>query len=74
MPGTVAAGGGAGVIVGPFPWTPARAGKHALLIVVESGEDRAVTQDLPAGAQVAWMDLVPFDNNLAEREVRATPA
>ena len=74
MPGTVAAGGGAGVIVGPFPWTPARAGKHALLIVVESGEDRAVTQDLPAGAQVAWMDLVPFDNNLAVREVRATPA
>jgi hypothetical protein len=62
------------VVVGPFSWTPARPGKHALLIVVESGDDKAVTQDLPAGAQVGWMDLVPFDNNLAVREVRVTPA
>jgi hypothetical protein len=74
MPATVAAAGGAGVIVGPFPWTPARPGKHALLVVIESGDDRAVTQDLPAGAQVGWMDLVPFDNNLAVREVRARRA
>ena len=43
-------------------------------MVVESAEDRAVTQDLAAGAQVDWMDLVPFDNNLAVREVRATRA
>jgi len=73
MPAAVAAGG-SGVVVGPFSWTPARPGKHALLIVVESGDDKAVTQDLPAGTQVGWMDLVPFDNNLAVREVRATPA
>ncbi len=74
MPNTVAGAPDPGVIVGPFPWTPARTGRQALLIVVESAEDRAVTQDLPGGAQVAWMDLVPFDNNLAVREVRATPA
>ena len=74
MPATVAAGSGAGAIVGPFPWTPAEPGKHALLIVVESGEDKAVTQGLPAGAQVGWMDLVPFDNNLAVREVQARRA
>jgi hypothetical protein len=74
MPNTVAGAPDAGVIVGPFPWTPARTGRQALLIVVENAEDRAVTQDLPGGAQVAWMDLVPFDNNLAVREVRATPA
>jgi len=43
-------------------------------VMVESAEDRAVTQDLPAGTQVDWMDLVPFDNNLAVREVRATRA
>ncbi len=43
-------------------------------MVVASAEDRAVTQDLPAGAQVDWIDLVPFDNNLAVREVRATRA
>ena len=74
MPNAVAAAPGAGVIVGPFPWTPAKAGKQAILVVVESAEDRALTQDLPAGAQLAWTDLVPFDNNLAVREVRATRA
>jgi hypothetical protein len=74
MPNTVAAAPDAGVIVGPFPWTPARTGRQAILVVVESAEDRAVTQNLPAGAPVAWMDLVPFDNNLAVREVRATRA
>ncbi len=74
MPSTVPAAPGAGIIVGPFPWTPARAGKQAILLLVESAEDRALTQDLPAGTQVAWMDLVPFDNNLAVREVVATRA
>jgi hypothetical protein len=74
MPSTIPAGGGAGIIVGPFPWTPATAGKQAILVVVEHPEDRALTQDLPAGVQVDWMDLVPFDNNLAVREVRVTPA
>jgi hypothetical protein len=74
MPDTVAAAPGEGVIVGPFRWTPPRTGKQAILVVVESAEDRALTQDLPADALVAWMDLVPFDNNLAVREVRATRA
>ena len=74
MPTTIAAAPAAGVTVGPFPWTPAKAGKQAILVVVECVEDRALTQDLPAGAQVDWMDLVPFDNNLAVREVRATRA
>ena len=43
-------------------------------MVLESGEDRALTQDLPAGTTVDWMDLVPFDNNLAVREVAVTRA
>jgi hypothetical protein len=72
MPTTIAAAPAAGVIVGPFPWTPTTAGRQAVLVVVESAEDRAVTQDLPAATQLDWMDLVPFDNNLAVREVRAT--
>jgi hypothetical protein len=72
MPGTIAAAPGAGIIVGPFAWTPTAAGTQAVLVVVESADDPALTQDLPAGAQVDWMDLVPFDNNLAVREVRVT--
>jgi len=72
MPNTIPPAPGAGVIVGPFPWTPAAAGKQAILVLVENAQDRALTQDLPTGGQVGWMDLVPFDNNLAVREVRAT--
>jgi hypothetical protein len=74
MPNTIAAAPAPGAIVGPFPWTPTTAGRQAILVVVASAEDRALTQDLPPGSSVAWMDLVPFDNNLAVREVRATPA
>lgn len=74
MPNTVPAMPGAGVIVGPFRWTAATAGKHAVLVVVEHAADRALTQDLPAGSSVDWLDLVPFDNNLAVREVRARRA
>lgn len=72
MPGTIAAAPGTGTIVGPFAWTPTAAGAQAVLVVVESADDPALTQDLPAGRPVDWMDLVPFDNNLAVREVRVT--
>ena len=74
MPSTVAAAPAPGVVVGPFSWTPTAPGTQALLVVVESVEDRALTQDLPAGTTVDWMDLVPFDNNLAVREVAVTRA
>lgn len=72
MPSAVPAAPGNGVVVGPFAWTPAVAGTQAILAVVESAEDRALTQDWPAGTQVDWMDLVPLDNNLAVREVQVT--
>jgi hypothetical protein len=69
MPATIAPAPAAGAIVGPFPWTPTVAGAQSLLVVVESAEDRALTQDLAAGVQLDWMDLVPFDNNIAVRTV-----
>lgn len=69
-------GGGArprGVVVGPFRWTPGAA-RGAVLVVVDSDEDRAVTQSLAPGIAVRAAALVPFDNNIALREFGSAPA
>jgi len=61
---------GGAVTGGPFTWTPAKAEKISLLAVVECAEDRAVTQDLGAAPDVSFADLVPFDNNIAMRDLK----
>ena len=61
---------GGAVTGGPFTWTPAKAEKISLLAVVECAEDRAVTQDLGAVPDVSFADLVPFDNNIAMRDLK----
>jgi hypothetical protein len=63
---------GAGEVVGPFPWTPTEVGHECVLVVVECDSDLAITQDLAAGVQVAHADLVPFDNNIAQRNLVPT--
>ena len=62
------------VVVGPFPWTPTVVGHECVLAIVECAADHALTQDLPAGTQVGDGDLVPFDNNIAQRNLAPTPA
>ena len=62
------------VVVGPFPWTPTVVAHECVLAVVECANDHAVTQDLAAGAHVADGDLVPYDNNIAQRNLVPTPA
>ncbi len=62
------------VVVGPFPWTPTVVGHECVLAVVECGNDHAVTQDLLASDHVSDGDLVPFDNNVAQRNLNPTPA
>ena len=62
------------VVVGPFPWTPTVVSHECVLAVVECANDHAVTQDLAAGAHVGDGDLVPFDNNIAQRNLAPTPA
>jgi len=69
QPPDVPAGGA--VIAGPFTWTPTRAGKISLLAVVECAQDLAVTQILAADPGVPFTDLVPFDNNIAMRDLQA---
>jgi hypothetical protein len=60
------------VVVGPFPWTPTVVGHECVLAVVECANDHAVTQDLGAGDHVYDGDMVPFDNNIAQRNLNPT--
>jgi hypothetical protein len=61
------------VTVGPFTWTPAGANKRiSLLAIVECVQDPAVTQTLVADPGVPFADLVPFDNNVAMRDIVVT--
>src|SRR5262249_26444382 len=62
------------VVFGPFPWTPTVVGHECVLAVVECANDHAVIQDLLAGDHAADGDLVPFDNNIAQRNLNPTPA
>jgi hypothetical protein len=69
--GDVPAAPHAGVGVGPFTWTPTQAGAQSVLVIVECAGDPAITQVLGAGASVPHTDLVPFDNNVAMRDITA---
>ena len=62
------------VVVGPFPWTPTVVGHECVLAVVECANDRAVTQDLAGTDHVSDGDMVPFDNNIAQRNLNPTSA
>jgi len=62
------------VVVGPFPWTPSVVGHECVLAVVQCANDHAVTQDILASDHVLDGDLVPFDNNIAQRNLNPTPA
>jgi hypothetical protein len=59
---------GPGVVAGPFKWVPQAAGNHSILIILECAADPALTQGLPAGVRVPYLDIVPFDNNIAVRD------
>ena len=71
VPGGVPAGGS--VVVGPFDWTPTVAGHECLLVYANATGDLSnadALSGLPcaAGPTPHWW-LVPFDNNLGQRNV-----
>ena len=59
-------------VFGPFPWTPTHVGHECVFAIAECANDRAVTQDLLSTDIVAHADLVPFDNNIAQRNLYPT--
>lgn len=61
--------GSAGVVVGPFTWTPAAAGIQPALAVVECAADLALTETLTATEHVPAAALIPFDNNVVMRRL-----
>jgi hypothetical protein len=72
------AAGGAPVVVGPFTWVPTEEGHECMLMEVSCPGDRSnvdVAGALPCafGPTPHWR-LIPFDNNLAQRNVAPVAA
>lgn len=65
-------------IVGPFTWSPVHAGHECLLMSVSASDDLSnIDQSsmLPcATGPISVCRLVPFDNNIAQRNVEVIPA
>ncbi len=75
VPGGIPASGS--VVVGPFRWTPRFVGHECMFMEVSSDTDRSnidATTFYPsaAGPTPDWL-LVPFDNNVAQRNVAPVP-
>lgn len=69
VPGSLAPGGTA--VVGPFEWTPAIVGHECLLAVVTSPGD--LSNAFTVNGSIPHWRLVPFDNNIAQRNVAPVP-
>lgn len=63
---------GSDTVVGPFAWTPTAAGSVALLASASATDDSS-NADTVGGTIAAWR-LVPFDNNLAQRDTAVQEA
>ncbi|MDT0482022.1 hypothetical protein [Streptomyces doebereineriae] len=69
VPGGLASGGT--TVVGPFAWTPAVEGHECLLMTVSADGDLPNTETV--NGPIPPARLVPFDNNVAQRNVAPIP-
>ena len=69
VPGALAPGGTA--VVGPFEWTPTVVGHECLLAVVTAPGD--LSNAFTVNGSIPHWRLVPFDNNVAQRNVAPVP-
>jgi len=70
VPGSLASGGN--TVVGPFEWAPTNVGHECLLMIASAPGDRSVVDPVGGtvtGASIPHWRLVPFDNNIAQRNV-----
>lgn len=70
---------GSDSILGPFPWTPSRAGEYAVMVELDAPGDRSNINPAtglpcasPQAAPTRLSALVPYDNNLAVAVWRAS--
>ncbi|HEX8258507.1 MAG TPA: hypothetical protein VF589_12825 [Allosphingosinicella sp.] len=69
----VAAGDMAGVVVGPFQWTPSQVGHECMFFSVSAQGDAGNIDGRVVGPIPEWR-LVPHDNNLGQRNVHPVEA
>lgn len=63
--GSIPSGGE--TVVGPFEWTPTNVGHECLLALVDADGDRA--NDATVSDPIPHWRFVPFDNNVAQRNI-----
>ena len=64
----LAAGDAAGVVVGPFEWTPSQVGHECMFFSVSNSADPSNIEGRITGSIPEWR-LVPHDNNIGQRNV-----
>lgn len=70
-PGLITSGGQ--VVLGPFNWTPAQSGNGAILMVATADGDASIVENpLILNLPIPNWRFVPFDNNIAQRNVTIT--
>jgi hypothetical protein len=57
------------ILVGPFAWVPAQAGRNCMLMVVSSSGDSSNIDNFVARDAMPNKYLVPHDNNIGQRNV-----
>ena len=57
------------IVVGPFAWVPAPAGRNALLMAVSARGDSSNIDNLIRRVSMPNARLVPHDNNIGQRNV-----
>ena len=64
---------GGHVVLGPFQWTPAHSGNGCMLMVATANGDPSIVENIwIEGLTIPNWRLVPFDNNIAQRNVTIT--
>ena len=65
----VPANSSAEIVVGPFAWVPAQAGRNAMLMAVSARGDSSNIDNLIRRVRCLNARLVPHDNNIGQRDI-----
>ena len=60
-------------IVGPFKWKPTQVGHECMFMIVSANADPSNVSNFSAGETIPEWRLVPYDNNIGQRNVTPVP-